>query len=186
MTITQADLIDQGWSRLPDDEGFIGHIGPLWSRRDSAGSSFGFLAEPKHANLLGVVQGGMLMSLGDRALGLGAWEAAELPGVTIQYGMHFVSSAHIGEFVEVTPILVRRTRSLVFLNGTLEAGGRVVATATGIWRVLRESRAEPAAAPEARSLRPSAHAGAEDRPASTAAEARSASPARSSARSPRG
>lgn len=141
MTIAQTNLVDKGWSRLPDEEGFIGHVGPLWSRRDSAGSSFGFLAEPKHANLLGVVQGGMLMSLGDRALGLSAWEAAGKPSVTIQFAMHFVSSARIGEFVEVSPTLVRRTRSLVFLTGTLLAGDRAIAAANGIWRVLIESPA---------------------------------------------
>src|SRR5690606_13508512 len=74
-----VQLIDpqrEGWSPHAD-EGFIEHVGPIWERRDADGTRYGFVAHPKHANLLGVVQGGMLMTFADRALGLRAWEAAE-------------------------------------------------------------------------------------------------------------
>lgn len=46
---------------------------PIWERRDADGMHYGFVADPRHANLLGVVQGGMLMTFADRALGLCAW-----------------------------------------------------------------------------------------------------------------
>ena len=106
-----------------EDTGFIDLVGPLLRR----GDTFGFRAEPRHANLLGVVQGGMLMTLADRALGIAAWEAAGgRPAVTVQFDMQFVSSGRIGEFVTVAPELVRATRALVFLRGTLRAGERVV------------------------------------------------------------
>ena len=48
------------------DEGFML---PFVTVRQADGA-FGFHAEEKHANLIGVVHGGMLMSLADRALGV--------------------------------------------------------------------------------------------------------------------
>jgi len=38
--------------------------------------------------------------------------------------------------VEATCRIVRQTRSLVFLTCTLIVGERVVATASGVWKVL--------------------------------------------------
>ncbi len=139
-------LIDpqrEGWSPHAD-EGFIEHVGPIWERRDADGTRYGFVAHPKHANLLGVVQGGMLMTFADRALGLRAWEAAEgAPCVTIQFEMQFLSSARIGEFIELRPEVVRHTASLVFLRGVLTADSRSVAAASGIWKRVRRTPPSP-------------------------------------------
>jgi acyl-coenzyme A thioesterase PaaI-like protein len=119
------------------DRGFIDLVGPFWIRRDPEGTAFGFRAEPKHANLIGVVQGGMLMTFADRAMGITAWDAAGgRVCVTVQFGMHFVSSARMGEFVTLRPEVVKRTNSMVFMTGTLAAGERVVGVANGIWKIL--------------------------------------------------
>ncbi|MDT3677237.1 MAG: PaaI family thioesterase [Burkholderiaceae bacterium] len=135
------DPAQQGWS-THTDEGFIEHVGPIWERREDGEMRYGFVADPKHANLLGVVQGGMLMTFADRALGLRAWEAAEgTPCVTIQFEMQFLSSGRIGEFIELRPEVVRRTASLVFLRGVLTAGSRSVAAASGIWKRVRRAPA---------------------------------------------
>lgn len=137
MTIEPAR---EGWS-IHRDEGFIDHVGPIWELRDSTSMRYGFVAERKHANLLGVVQGGMLMTFADRALGLQAWEAVGgAPCVTVQFDMQFLSSTRIGEFVELRPEVVRRTASLVFLRGMLLADSRTVASASGIWKLLSKKR----------------------------------------------
>ncbi|MCC7041495.1 MAG: PaaI family thioesterase [Burkholderiales bacterium] len=130
------DLAADGWT-ASTDEGFIDRVGPIWSKRDARQYRFGFLAAKHHANLIGVVQGGMLMTFGDRALGLRAWDATGgRPCVTVQFDMMFLSAARIGEFIEVEPELVRQTRALLFLRGVLTAGERPVASASGIWKVL--------------------------------------------------
>lgn len=128
-----------GWTALAD-EGFLAHVGPVFSREDPEDFRCAFRAEARHANLLGVVQGGMLMTAGDRALGLAAWRAAGRPCATIQFAMQFVSAGRIGEWIVVEPEIVRVTSSLVFLRGTLRAGNRVVASADGVWRILAERR----------------------------------------------
>ncbi|EWY41026.1 thioesterase [Skermanella stibiiresistens SB22] len=125
-----------GWERLPD-AGFLDLVGPLWRHRDEAGAVYGFLAEPKHANLINVVQGGMLMTFADRTLGITAWEAADNQVcVTIQFDMQFIGAADIGDFVEIRPEVIRKTRTLVFLRGTILDGDRVVAAASGVWKIL--------------------------------------------------
>jgi acyl-coenzyme A thioesterase PaaI-like protein len=131
-----------GWQPYAhDDTGFIGLVGPLWSRpkKTALGDSFeyAFVAQDKHHNRRGVVQGGMLMTFADRSMGMTCWYANEKqPQATIQLDMHFIDAVQIGEFVECRAKVVRRTRSVVFMESDLVVGERVVATAKGVWKTL--------------------------------------------------
>ena len=131
-----------GWEPYgQDDEGFIGLVGPFWSRpiKTEHGESFryAFMAGKKHHNLRGVVQGGMLMTFADRSMGMTCWYANEKqPQATVQLDVHFIDAVQVGEFVECRAKVVRRTRSLVFMSGELVVGERVVATANGVWKTL--------------------------------------------------
>jgi acyl-coenzyme A thioesterase PaaI-like protein len=125
-----------GWEPV-DDKGFLGLVGPTWRRLRDDRLEFAFRAEPKHANLRNVVQGGMLMTFADRALGRNSWRAAgEKPVATVEFNMHFVTAGKIGEVFEIRPEIVRKTSSLVFIRGDVVCGTRTVATATGIWKIL--------------------------------------------------
>ena len=133
-----------GWQPYPG-EGFIGLVGPFWSRpkksdkKTDLGDSFeyAFVAQDKHHNRRGVVQGGMLMTFADRSLGMTAWYANEQkPQATVHLDVHFVDAVHVGEFVEARCKVVRRTRSLIFMSAELVVGERVVGTANGVWKTL--------------------------------------------------
>jgi acyl-coenzyme A thioesterase PaaI-like protein len=132
------DPAKAGWEPYGnDDDGFIGLIGPWWMRKHGDSYLYAFKAEPKHHNRRSVVQGGMLMTFADRSMGLTCWYANERqPQATVQLDMHFIDAVQIGEFIECKCHVVRRTRSLVFMSGELVAGGRVVATANGVWKTL--------------------------------------------------
>jgi acyl-coenzyme A thioesterase PaaI-like protein len=135
-TALSPDLAAGGWKPVKDD-GFIGLVGPIYRQDRGERWAFAFRAAGKHANLRGVVQGGMLMTFADRALGRNAWKAAgDRPVATIDFNMQFVTAGQLGEVIEVEPEVVRRTASLVFMRGTLTAGGRVVATCAGVWKIL--------------------------------------------------
>ena len=111
-----------GWEPYSDD-GFIGLIGPLWQRPAGDSYRYAFLAEPKHHNRRGIVQGGMLMTFADRSMGMTCWYANERqPQATVQLDMHFIDAVRIGEFVEARCQVVRRTRALVFMSGELVVG----------------------------------------------------------------
>jgi uncharacterized protein (TIGR00369 family) len=134
------DPLAAGWEPYSDD-GFIGLIGPLWQKPIGDGGGDGyryaFLAEDKHHNRRGVVQGGMLMTFADRSMGMTCWYANERqPQATVQLDVHFVEAVKVGEFVEAKCQVVRRTRSLVFMSGEIMVGDRIVATAKGVWKTL--------------------------------------------------
>jgi acyl-coenzyme A thioesterase PaaI-like protein len=127
-----------GWQPYGhDDTGFIGLVGPFWSRPNGDSFRYAFMAQDKHHNRRGVVQGGMLMTFADRSMGMTCWYANEKqPQATVQLDMHFIDAVQVGEFVECRAKVVRRTRSLVFMESELVAGARVVATAKGVWKTL--------------------------------------------------
>ena len=130
------DPAAHGWEPYTD-EGFIGLVGPLWTRQDGDTHRYAFTAEHKHHNRRGVVQGGMLMTFADRALGMTAWYANERqPQATVQLDVHFIDAVRIGEFVEARCRVVRRTRSLLFMSGECVVGDRVVLSANGVWKTL--------------------------------------------------
>jgi len=135
-TAKTFDPAAAGWERYTD-EGFVGLVGPFWSRPNGDSFLYAFMAEPKHHNLRGVVQGGMLMTFADRSMGRTCFYANERqPQATVQLDMHFIDAVQIGEFVEAKCRVVRRTRSLVFMAGELVVGDRIVATANGVWKTL--------------------------------------------------
>ena len=128
------DPVAAGWEHV-EDEGFMATVGPIYAR----GEIYGFRAEQKHANLIGVVHGGMLMSFADRAMGIAAIKAAEGAScVTIQLEMKFLDAGRMGDWITAQPFLMKRTGSLVFLRGEVRDGERLIATADGVWKILRQ------------------------------------------------
>lgn len=130
---------EDGWSTTQED-GFVGLVGPFWSKADGPRRRFGFVAEARHANLVGIVQGGMLMTFADRGLGIIAWEVAGSPAVTASFDMQFAGAGRIGSFIELDAEVVRRTASLVFMRGLLRSGQSVLGSAQGSWKILSARR----------------------------------------------
>jgi uncharacterized protein (TIGR00369 family) len=134
---TGFDPAAQGWKALPGDD-FPTLIGPFWGRRREDGRwSYAFLADQRHRNGHGIVHGGMIMSFADQAFGAAVWEAiGRRPCVTVQLNVQFIGPARPGDFVEARAEVLRTTRSVVFVRGVLEADGRMIAAADGVWKIL--------------------------------------------------
>lgn len=126
-----------GWVAHRDDAGFVALVGPFWIWRGADGERvYGFLAEPRHLNRNNAVHGGMLTAFADQALGMAAWRAnGGRRQVTIQLDTHFVDGVRAGEFVEARCRVVRQTGSLMFMSATMTVGSRIVATASGLWKI---------------------------------------------------
>ena len=139
----EIDLEREGWTSAEED-GFIGLVGPFWSRGEGVETEFGFVAMPHHANLIGVVQGGMIMTFADRGLGVLAWNAAgRTPAVTVSFETSFIGAGRIGSFIIMQGEVLRRTASLVFMRGLVTSHDRVVASCQGTWKILSERRSRP-------------------------------------------
>jgi uncharacterized protein (TIGR00369 family) len=92
---------------------------------------------PHHLNRRGVTHGGVISSLLDSALG--AAVISSIPSewwcATTSLSTHFLDGAGAGRLIASGEV-VRRGRSVAFARGEVrDAGGRLIATATGTWHL---------------------------------------------------
>ena len=132
-----AKLKSDGWS-VAEATGFIQLIGPFWQREVDGHPEYALATQDKHHNRRGLVQGGLLMTFADRASGMTARYVSGKPTLaTIQMDTHFIDSAQIGELLMSKPRVIRATRSLIFTTAEVTAGSRCVATASGVFKILK-------------------------------------------------
>ncbi len=126
-----------GWREMNID-GLINAIGPLLSRRDGEGWRYALEARPEHANPLGVIHGGTLMTLLDQTATLSAmWLSGEKAMLSVQMNTRFFASAKVGDFIEGQASLRSRTRSMLFLDAQLTVDGGAVADASVIMKIIK-------------------------------------------------
>lgn len=110
---------------------FSGHAGPFYFRNEGP-AGVGFFSEPHHANGLGVIHGGALLTLADMAL----WdicrrEVGVFRGVTVTLNAEFVGPGPIGEFIEATGDVVKLGRKMMFARGLISAKGDMLMSFSG-------------------------------------------------------
>src|ERR1700689_2488163 len=64
-------LTSSGWT-VVDTSGFLSLVGPLWHRVVNEEHEYALIAQDKHHNRRGLVQGGLLMTFADRTCGMTA------------------------------------------------------------------------------------------------------------------
>jgi acyl-coenzyme A thioesterase PaaI-like protein len=134
LAVLEAD----GWTTI-DDDGFINLVGPLWRRMNGAAPEYAIVGQEKHRNRRGVVQGGLLMTLADRTCGMTArFVSGAETMATVQMDTHFVEAARIGDIMISKPRVVRITKSLIFMSTEVTVESRCVATANGVFKVVRK------------------------------------------------
>jgi acyl-coenzyme A thioesterase PaaI-like protein len=132
-----AKLKSDGWS-IVETSGFLHLVGPLWQRVVNGEHEYALIAEDKHHNRRGLVQGGLLMTFADRTCGMTARFVSGRPTLaTVQLDTHFVDSGKIGEILLSKPRVVRSTRSLIFVTTEVTAEKRCIAMASGVFKILK-------------------------------------------------
>ncbi len=132
-----AKLTSDGWKRV-ENTGFLHLIGPLWQRVIDNVHEYALITEDKHHNRRGLVQGGVLMTFADRACGMTArYVSGKTTLATVQLDTHFVEAGKIGEILTTRPHVVRATRSLIFLTTEVTVEKRVIAMASGVFKILK-------------------------------------------------
>ena len=126
-----------GWT-VVETTGFLHLIGPLWQRVVDGEHQYALVAQDKHHNRRGLVQGGVLMTFADRTSGMTArYVSGRTTLATVQMDVHFVDSGKIGEILLSKPRVVRATRSLIFTTTEVTAGERCIAMASGVFKILK-------------------------------------------------
>jgi len=119
--------------------GFMKHNGGLEFRKIS-NSDYQFKATVQdfHLNPGGITHGGFLMSLMDSGMGTAAHRVLgdQTRAATISFDVKFIAASTTGDILLGSAKVLKKTRSLVFMQGEVRCGERLISTAEGIWKVL--------------------------------------------------
>jgi uncharacterized protein (TIGR00369 family) len=113
---------------------YIDACGPLYGRREGEALCLGLRVERRHCNPGGSCHGGMLSTLADMLLVLGAGAQTGLSRymLTVNLSCDFIAPAMEGAWIEGRLQVLRSTRNLVFCQGNLQADGVLVLRLSGI------------------------------------------------------
>ncbi len=119
---------------------YLDLVGPLYGRLDGEDFVLGFRVEPRHCNPGGTCHGGMLMTLADMLLLLGANTQSGIRRymTTVSLTHDFLAPPPAGSWLEGRVQILRTTRSLVFAQGTLSLDGAPVLRSSGILKQVGE------------------------------------------------
>lgn len=121
---------------LPND-GFMANNGPYYLRRiPESGYEYGFQSDDRHKNPNNVLHGGAIISFLDTIMGHFAAASAKRPTATIGFDTRFLSGAAPGAWIDGRVSMRRLTRTLAFVDGEALADGKLLVTASGIFRVF--------------------------------------------------
>ena len=125
--------------------GFMKHNGGLLFKTISE-TEYKFKAKinENHLNTAGITHGGFIAAFVDAGAGTAAHRATnQSPCVTISLDLKFISAVHLGqELIGITKIQ-KKTKTMVFLTCELTSANKIVATASGVWKILKLTGAGP-------------------------------------------
>lgn len=122
-------------------QGFVGLNGGFLRRVNADEVCFGFVAVERHCNPFGRIHGGWLATLADLQMILQAARSAEMPVarlVTASLQINYLAAAKQGAWVESKARMLRRTRGLIFMEGTAASEGRDILQTSGIYQIREE------------------------------------------------
>ena len=125
--------------------GFMKHNGGLLFKTISE-SEYEFKATIKenHLNAAGITHGGFIATFIDAGAGTAAHRVADQkPCVTISLEIKFISPVKLGQELIGKTKIQKKTKSMVFLTCELITENKIVATASGVWKILKLSGAGP-------------------------------------------
>ena len=125
--------------------GFMKHNGGLLFKVISEKEyKFKTIIKDNHLNAAGIAHGGYISAVVDAGAGTAAHRTAgNCPCVTISLELKFISPVKLGqELIGITKIQ-KKTKSMIFLTCELKTSDKIVATASGVWKMLKLSGAGP-------------------------------------------
>lgn len=135
--------IPEGYVALDWRRGFVRQIGPLYRRTAEGRSSMAFRVEPQHTNGMTNAHGGMLMTFADMAWGHVVSIETSSYWVTVRLTCDFLSSAHLGEWVEGAGEVLSVEDDLYIVRGRVWAGERTLVSGTGVFKPIQRRDPRP-------------------------------------------
>ena len=120
------------------NKGFMKHLGGLELKQISE-TKYEFIVEVKeiHLNTGNIAHGGFLASIADTGMGTAAHRVAgDKRCVTINLDMKFISAGQLGDKLKGNINILKKTKTLVFINCEISNDKDIVVSASGTWKIL--------------------------------------------------
>ena len=127
------------FEQLSLKKGFMKHNGGLLFRNLSETEyEFKSTVNENHLNAAKITHGGYIAALIDAGAGTAAHRSANnAPCVTISLDLKFIGASKIGDEIIGKAKILKKTKSLVFLFCELNSNNKIIASASGIWKILK-------------------------------------------------
>ena len=134
------DLMTKNFEQLSSKPGYMKHNGGLLFREISKYEyEFKTIIEKNHLNMAGITHGGYIASIIDAGAGTGAHRSTDNKScVTISLDIKFIGATKLGDEIVGFTKIQKVTNSMVFLICHLECKGKLIASASGIWKILKK------------------------------------------------
>ena len=119
---------------------FMKHNGGLLFREISENEfEFKTTIKENHLNTAGITHGGYIATIIDSGAGTGAHRVANNSQcVTISLDIKFIGATKLGDEIIGFVKILKRTKSMVFLICHLKNNEKIIASASGIWKILKK------------------------------------------------
>jgi len=120
------------------NKGFMKHLGGLELKQISE-TQYEFIVEVKemHLNTGKIAHGGFLSTIADTGMGTAAHRVAgDRRCVTINLDIKFISAGLLGDKLIGKVTILKKTKTLVFINCEIVNLKGIVTCATGTWKIL--------------------------------------------------
>ena len=120
------------------NKGFMKHLGGLELKKiDETNYEFTVIVKDIHLNTGKIAHGGFLSSIADTGMGTAAHRVAgDRRCVTINLDMKFISAGILNDELKGTVKILKKTKTLVFINCEIFNGKGIVVSASGTWKIL--------------------------------------------------
>ena len=120
------------------NQGFMKHNGGL-SLKKIDSSNYEFKVEVKnfHLNTGKIAHGGFLSTIADTGMGTAAHQSAgNKRCVTISLDVKFIYPALEGQFLDGNIKILKKTKSLIFIECKIQNQESIVVLSSGVWKIL--------------------------------------------------
>lgn len=125
-----ADYIKKSVAQSP----FYGFMGITMIELGWGYAHFQVASEERHCNAIGLVQGGLMLSLADAAMG-NAVRTMGVNGVTVDITGSYVKPAPFGALIRAEATVVKANRTMVYAQARVYSGDALLVLAQGTFFV---------------------------------------------------
>ena len=120
------------------NQGFMKHLGGLDLKKiDDTKYEFSVKVKEMHLNTGKIAHGGFLSTIADTGMGTAAHRVAgDRRCVTINLDVKFISAGMLNDNLKGAIKILKKTKTLVFINCEISNDKGIVVSASGTWKIL--------------------------------------------------